>query len=208
MDEQSKKIDSRPEESSSQPSVLDAKPDETTSTVESSGLAPGSSTAHLSSELQDKVSNSVVLDVGSSDASSNVVMTHEVSQEVETPAATKDEVVPSLLNGEFSNENVSLIPSMVPSSESANPGTELGLDNHSIGPGENIGLKDPDDSVKPGEEKSHSVHDDAPSPVTIDGKKSKPLDSTADAISNVTKQESEKEKTSLNKVQEQLEEVK
>lgn len=203
MDEHSKKIDSRQDESSPQPSVSDAKPDETTSTVESNGLAPGSSTAHSSSELQDKVSTSVVLDAGSSDASSNVVMTQEVTQVVETP----DEVIPSSSNGELRNEIVSPTPSMVPLSESANPGTELDLDNRSIDPGQNIGSKDPDDSVKPGEEKSQSVLDYAPSPVTIDEKKSKPLDSTAEPTSNATKQENEKEKPSLNKVQEQLEEA-
>jgi len=204
MDEHSKKIDSRQDESSPQPSVSDAKPDETTSTVESNGLAPGSSTAHSSGELQAKVSNSVVLDAGSSDASSNVVMTQEVTQEVETP----DEVIPSSSNGELRDENVSPIPSMVPLSESANPGTELDLDNHSIDPGQDIGSKDPDDSVKPGEEKSLSVLDYASSPVTIDEKKSKPLDNTAEPTSNATKQENEKEKPSLSKVQEQLEEVK
>lgn len=207
MDEHSKKIDSRQDESSSQPSGSDAKPDETTSTVESNGLAPGSSTARSSCELQDKISNSVVLDAGSSDASSNIGMTKEVNQEVETPAATKDEVIPSSSNGELRNENVSPIPSMVPLSESADPGTELDLDNRSTDPGQNIGLKDPDDSVNPGEEKSQSVLDYALSPLTTDGKKSKPLDSTTEPTSNPTKQENEKEKTSLNKVQEQLEEA-
>jgi len=120
--------------SSSQASVPDAKSDETTPTVERSGLAPGSSTAHSSNELQDRDGNLAALVAGTADASSTVVMTHEVSQEVEIPAAIKVEVVPSFLNGESSHGNVSPIPSRVPASEFVN---------------------------QPGKEKTHSVLDDA-----------------------------------------------
>ncbi|XP_021741420.1 golgin candidate 1-like isoform X2 [Chenopodium quinoa] len=201
MEERVRKGVSAQEESSIQPSVSDSKSDEmgTSTTVENNGLTQGNSTAQIKIKMEDNIENDSHVNAAISDTSSNEVSKHNDGQ---GKAATSDEVVTSSLNVEIGSDNI-------PSTASAAASTEASLNNnHSIGSGQNIGLKDADDSVKkPGEEKFQSTVDVTPIPVNADTKKVNTVDVTPEPVSNPFKQEDEKARTSSNKVQEQLEEA-
>ncbi|XP_019107011.1 golgin candidate 1 isoform X2 [Beta vulgaris subsp. vulgaris] len=198
MEERAKKVDSTQEESSLQPSVSDSKPDEMSATtaINNDGPLRGNSTAQMN-EMQDKIDHSSHVEAVSSDTLSNEVSKHDDGQ---GEAATSAKVVTSSSNGELGDDTISF-------AASAAADTELSLNNHSIDSGQSISLKDQDDFVKPGEEKSKTMVEGTPILATTVKKKINTVDATSAPISDPMKQEDEKARPSLTKVQEQLEEA-
>ncbi|KNA03305.1 hypothetical protein SOVF_210470, partial [Spinacia oleracea] len=200
MEEHVKNGDITQEESILQPSVSETKPEDTeaSTTVNNNELTRESSTTQIKIEVQENIDNNSHVDAALSDTSSNKVSKDDDRQ---GEAATSDEVVTSSSNTELSSD-------IIPSTTTASIDTDASLNNHPIDSGQSISLKNADDSLKnPREENSQSTVKVTPVPVTTDKKKENTIDVTPEPISNPIEQEDENSRTSLNKVQEQLEEA-
>lgn len=197
-EEHAKEGDRTEEESSIQSSASDSKPDErrASTEIDNKELTQGNLTAEVNIEMQDKIDDNFHVDAALSDALPNEVSKHDDKL---GEAVTGDKVAASSLNSELGND-------MVPSAASPDLGTEQSPDDHPINPDQSISMKDADDSVKPGDDKSQFIVDGTP-PVNTDKKMAKTVNAIHEPTSNSLKQEDEKARTSLNKVEEQLDEV-
>ncbi|XP_074280920.1 golgin candidate 1 isoform X2 [Silene latifolia] len=199
--------DQRPAESSLLPLESDSIPDEVvaSSTVEKHSLDPEISITQPTSEQVEKSESTSILDGALFDASSNELGKHDATKVEDSSNTTKR--APSVTNDDHNGEIDAPSPDVSSSVTSTLIGTELSLDNHHNAPGESISLKESDDSLKPGEEKSQSKFDETPNLVTDDSKMENIVDVARETVSIPTKTEDHKGNSNLNIVEEQLDEA-